>query len=51
VLIAPQVFDQDDKDGTVVLLQDAPPCDLHRLVREAAEVCPTKAIEVTEQAW
>lgn len=49
VLIAPQVFDQDDRDGTAVLLQDSPPCDLHQLVREAAEVCPTNAIDVTER--
>ncbi len=48
VLIVPEVFDQSDDDGTVMLLQDTPSQDLHQLVREAAEVCPTKAIDVTE---
>ena len=50
VLIVPQVFDQDEHDGTVILLQDNPPAVLHQLVREAARVCPTKAIEVTEKS-
>lgn len=50
VLIAPQVFEQDDRDGTVILLRDSPPLDLLGPVREAADVCPTKAIEVTEAA-
>jgi ferredoxin len=48
VLIVPQVFDQNEHDGTVILLQDHPPADLHQLVWEAAEVCPTKAIEIIE---
>jgi ferredoxin len=47
VRIAPQVFDQDERDGTVILLQPHPPDDLAPLVREAAAVCPTSAIAVT----
>lgn len=48
VLLAPDVFDQRDDDGIVVLLDEAPPQDLHDLVREAASVCPAAAIEVQE---
>ena len=50
VLIAPEIFDQNEHDGTVILLQDKPPGIFHDLVREAADVCPTKAIEITEQS-
>jgi ferredoxin len=48
VLLAPDVFDQRDDDGIVVLLDEAPPQDLHDLVREAASVCPAAAIAVQE---
>jgi len=48
VLLAPDVFDQRDDDGIVVLLDEAPPQDLHDLVREAASVCPAAAIAVHE---
>jgi len=44
VLLAPDVFDQRDEDGIVVLLDEAPPEDLHDIVREAAGVCPGVAI-------
>lgn len=44
VLLAPDVFDQRDEDGIVVLLDEAPPEDLHDIVREAASVCPGVAI-------
>jgi ferredoxin len=47
VLIAPLVFDQDQRDGTVILLQPHPARELDPLIREAAAVCPTKAIVVT----
>ncbi|KLI98143.1 ferredoxin [Streptomyces albidoflavus] len=50
VLIAPEVFDQRDEDGIVVLLDAAPPAALHDGVRESAEVCPTTAIQVAEKA-
>ncbi|WP_304453092.1 ferredoxin [Nocardiopsis sp. YSL2] len=50
VLIAPEVFDQRDDDGIVVLLDPAPPEDQHPLVRESAAVCPAAAIEVAEDA-
>ncbi|WP_016697032.1 ferredoxin [Actinoalloteichus spitiensis] len=44
VLAAPDVFDQRDEDGVVVLLNAEPPAELHAAVREAADVCPAAAI-------
>jgi ferredoxin len=44
VLLAPEVFDQRDEDG-IVLLKDAnPPAELDHDVNEAAHVCPGLAI-------
>ena len=48
VLLAPDVFDQRDSDGVVVLLQEFPPASLHADVRQAAQVCPALAIELDE---
>jgi ferredoxin len=48
VLLAPDVFDQRDEDGIVVLLDAEPPAGLHSLVREAVSVCPAAAIAVSE---
>ncbi|MFB4425930.1 ferredoxin [Streptomyces sp. QL37] len=48
VLIAPEVFDQRDEDGIVVLLDAAPPADWHEVVRESASVCPAAAIHLGE---
>ena len=47
VLLAPDVFDQRDEDGIVVLLDSQPPAGLHALVQEAAGVCPASAIAVS----
>ncbi|MFB7600518.1 ferredoxin [Streptomyces sp. NPDC056160] len=46
VLVAPEVFDQRDEDGIVVLLTAHPADDQHDAVREAIAVCPAAAIEV-----
>jgi ferredoxin len=46
VLVAPEVFDQRDEDGVVVLLDAKPPAEQHAAAREAAAVCPAAAIEV-----
>jgi ferredoxin len=44
VMVAPEVFDQRDEDG-IVLLKDAnPPPELDTDVTEAAHVCPGLAI-------
>jgi len=50
VLLAPEVFDQRDEDGIVVLLQENPPPDLADDVTEAAHVCPGLALSVEDQA-
>jgi ferredoxin len=47
VLLTPDVFDQRDEDGIVVLLDGTPPERLHDTVREAASVCPGAAISVS----
>jgi ferredoxin len=46
VLTAPEVFDQDDATGTVVLLEPAPRDALAERVREAAILCPAQVIAV-----
>jgi len=48
VLLAPQVFDQREEDGVVVLLDATPGPELHDAVRESAMVCPAAAIHVAE---
>ncbi|MBA2953217.1 ferredoxin [Nocardioides sp. MAH-18] len=50
VLAAPEVFDQRDDDGIVVLLQEQPADDLDHQVREAALLCPALAITLEETA-
>lgn len=46
VLVAPEVFDQRDEDGVVVLLDETPPADQHAAATEAAAVCPAAAIAI-----
>ena len=48
VLAAPEVFDQRDDDGIVVLLDADPPESQYAAVRDAAAVCPAAAIAVRE---
>ena len=48
VLIAPEVFDQRDDDGMVILLDDSPAPEYHDGVRESALVCPAAAIRLTD---
>jgi ferredoxin len=48
VLAAPDIFDQREDDGIVILLDADPPEELHAAAREAAAVCPAVAIEVHE---
>jgi ferredoxin len=47
VLIAPEVFDQDD-EGTVLLLADPVEAALEGAVREAANVCPARVITLVD---
>jgi ferredoxin len=47
-LTAPAVFDQDEAEGLVLLLDPDPPAELAQLVRRAAYVCPSGAISVDD---
>ncbi|MET8777642.1 ferredoxin [Nocardia sp. NPDC050713] len=46
-LLAPAVFDQDDTDGRVRLL-DSNPRHGHSALREALDACPSGALEIDE---
>lgn len=48
VMLAPDVFDQDEEEGIVLLRRPEPPEDLHDAVREAAATCPTGAITLED---
>ena len=50
VLLAPDVFDQREEDGIVVLLDATPAAAVHADVREAVGVCPAGAISIDESA-
>jgi ferredoxin len=47
-LTAPHIFDQTDDDGTVVVLDEEPPAELHDAVRKAAALCPNSVIRVVD---
>lgn len=46
VLSAPEIFDQSDEDGRVVLLDESPKLELAGRVREALTLCPSQALSV-----
>jgi ferredoxin len=46
VLTAPEVFDQSEDDGTVVLLDPDPPASLEAAVRRAVQMCPSGALSL-----
>ncbi|MEU3479494.1 ferredoxin [Streptomyces sp. NPDC033754] len=48
-LTAPLVFDQDEDEGLVVLLDVRPPQEQLAAVRVAAGVCPASAIALTRR--
>lgn len=48
VLAADDVFDQNDDDGLVALLDASPPAERLTDVRHAAAVCPASAIVVED---
>jgi ferredoxin len=50
VLIAPEVFGQTEDEGIVVVLRPEPAPGLQPSILEAARVCPTRAITLTEAA-
>jgi ferredoxin len=48
VMNAPEVFDQRDEDGVVVLLDEEPSVEQTEGVRQAAAACPAQAIYIEE---
>jgi ferredoxin len=48
VMNAPEVFDQRDEDGVVVLLNANPPAEHAEAARKAAASCPAMAIQIEE---
>jgi ferredoxin len=48
VLSAPDVFDQRESDGIVVLLAENPDAGSDAMVREAAAICPALAIQIED---
>jgi ferredoxin len=48
VMNAPELFDQRDEDGVVVLLNDHPSAEQAEGARRAAAACPALAIHIEE---
>ncbi|MBP2266368.1 ferredoxin [Pseudarthrobacter sp. PvP004] len=48
VLAAPDVFDQNDDDGIVIVLEDQPTAAQIPDVQDAAARCPAAVIRLTE---
>ncbi|BBY05682.1 ferredoxin [Mycobacterium noviomagense] len=48
VMRAPEIFDQRDEDGVVVLLNPNPPADQADDARAATANCPALAIHIEE---
>ncbi|MEB4207871.1 ferredoxin [Mycobacterium sp. 94-17] len=48
VMNAPEVFDQRDDDGVVVLLSEHPTGDQAEGARRAVAACPAQAIQIEE---
>ncbi|MER6945682.1 ferredoxin [Nonomuraea sp. NPDC000554] len=46
-LTVPQIFDQSEDEGTVVVLDETPPAELEAAVRRAVTLCPSGAISVS----
>ncbi|GAA3092805.1 ferredoxin [Streptosporangium carneum] len=45
-LTVPEVFDQNEEDGTVLLLDAEPPPERQAAVQRAERLCPSGAISV-----
>ncbi|PPK68445.1 ferredoxin [Actinokineospora auranticolor] len=48
VLTEPDIFDQSEDDGTVVLLREVPGPDQEDKARDAVHLCPAQAISVDD---
>lgn len=49
VFAAPEVFDQREEDGIVLLLEEEPDESQKAKVKKAARLCPAMAIEVEDK--
>ncbi|NBH10124.1 MULTISPECIES: ferredoxin [Amycolatopsis] len=48
VLTEPELFDQSEDDGTVIVLNATPEGELVEKAREAVHVCPSQALSLQE---
>lgn len=48
VLTQPEVFDQGEDDGLVVLLTEVPSSEAEASVHDAVRLCPSQALSVEE---
>ena len=48
VVAAPDVFDQRDDDGIVVVRDEEPPAEQEDVVRQAVLTCPSGALSIVE---
>ncbi|WP_432827043.1 ferredoxin [Dactylosporangium sp. CA-092794] len=49
VLTDPATFDQNDDDGTVLILRERPEDEqTSQLLREAVHVCPSRALSIVD---
>jgi ferredoxin len=47
-LTAPEVFDQREEDGLVMVLQPNPPEELQEAAAEAVQLCPSGALGIRQ---
>jgi len=48
-MAAPSVFDQDEEDGTVIILNTSPGAEDAEAVDEAAALCPAQVIFLSHE--
>ncbi|RJQ76445.1 ferredoxin [Amycolatopsis panacis] len=48
VLTEPELFDQSEDDGTVIVLNDTPEGELVEKAHEAVNLCPSQALSLQE---
>ena len=48
-LTAPELFDQDDEDGRIVVLDDSPAPEQQDAARRASTLCPNSVIQIVEE--
>lgn len=49
VLTAPAVFDQSEEDGSVRLLRRVPRAEEEEAVRDAVDLCPSRALGIARE--